>query len=98
MFLDQDSNKLVLPDNIRYIQQIIQLHPVLRLRDGRFLHQTATAFYGTSYKKPSIKFARQLQQSVQALIKTSPKLSREELDDGFAAMQQLLCYFVEQSS
>lgn len=54
---------------------------------------------GTSYKKPSIKFARQLQQLVQALIKTSPKLSREELDDGFAAMQQLLGYhFVEQST
>lgn len=97
-FLDKDGNKLVLNDNSKYIQQIILLYPVLRLRDARFSRPTAAESYDADYKKTSVKFASQLQQLTQALIKASPKLSHEEIEDGFVAMQQLLgYYFAEQN-
>ncbi|WGM02608.1 ATP-dependent endonuclease [Arsenophonus nasoniae] len=98
-FLDKQGNKLVLNDNNKYIQQIIRLYPVLRLRDARFLHPTATTLYATDYKKLAVKFANQLQQLAQALMQASRKLSHKEAEEGFVVLQQLLgYYFAEQNT
>ncbi|HGJ5890881.1 MAG TPA: DUF2813 domain-containing protein [Arsenophonus apicola] len=97
-FLDKQGNKLVLNDNSKYIQQIIRLYPVLRLRDARFYYPTTTKFNDVGYKKLAVKFANQLEQLAQALMQASRKLSHEETEEGFVVLQQLLGYYFAEHS
>ncbi|KPD02026.1 ATP-dependent nuclease [Moellerella wisconsensis] len=98
-FLNSGGNKLSLDNPNKYINEIIRLYPVLRLRDARFLPDLKS---DVITKGPEIRrenYNEKMQQLTKELVNNPQNLSDDELNEGIDAMQQLLGhYFAEQGS
>lgn len=96
-FLNSGGNKLSLDNPNKYINEIIRLYPVLRLRDARFLPDLKS---DVITKGPEIRrenYNEKMQQLTKELVNNPQNLSDDELNEGIDAMQQLLGhYFAEQ--
>lgn len=98
-FLDADGNAFQLHHIEQLAHAIIRIHPVLRLRDARFIRRLRPSSLGDERKPDTQALAQQLDQLTRELVRNPQKLTNGELRQGLAAMQQLLeHYFSEQSS
>lgn len=98
-FLDADGNPLLLHHIDRLVRSIIRIHPVLRLRDARFIRRLRPSSLGDRLPADNEMLAQQLDQLTRELVRNPQKLTNGELRQGLAAMQQLLeHYFSEQGS
>ncbi|EMI4410164.1 ATP-dependent endonuclease [Serratia bockelmannii] len=98
-FLDADGNAFQLHHIEQLAHAIIRIHPVLRLRDARFIRRLRPSSLGDERKPDTQALAQQLDQLTRELVRNPQKLTNGELRQGLAAMQQLLeHYFAEQSS
>lgn len=96
---DADGNAFQLHHIEQLAHAIIRIHPVLRLRDARFIRRLRPSSLGDERKPDTRALAQQLDQLTRELVRNPQKLTNGELRQGTAAMQQLLeHYFAEQSS
>ncbi|WES87904.1 ATP-dependent endonuclease [Dickeya fangzhongdai] len=97
-FLDANGQALPL-DNIDWLaNEVIRLHPVLRLRDARFIRR-----FRTGSLMPQIddndRLSRQFETLVRELAQNPNRLTNQELRQGLVAMRQLVeHYFSEQGA
>lgn len=98
-FLDADGHPLALDDIDAFAREMIRLHPVLRLRDARFMRRLRAGTLVCALDDGDEKLARQFEQLIQELAKNPQKLSDRELRQGIVALRQLLeHYFTEQTA
>ena len=98
-FLDADGNAFQLHHIEQLAHAIIRIHPVLRLRDARFIRRLRPSSLGDERKPDTQALAQQLDQLTRELVRNPQKLTNGELRQGLAAMRQLLeHYFAEQGS
>ena len=96
-FLNEQGEVLPLEDIDELGRRLIELNPVLRLRDARFMRRIHSAEIPTG---PEVEItARQLDVLSRELIASPQNLTDAQLRQGLSAMVQLLeHYFSEQSS
>lgn len=98
-FLDAEGNALELHDVEQLVRELILIHPVLRLRDSRFIRRLHPGSLPNGLSVDNEALARQLDQLTRELVRSPQKLSNHELRQGLIAMQQLLGhYFTEQGA
>jgi putative ATP-dependent endonuclease of OLD family len=98
-FLDADGNPLKLHHIDQLAHSIIRIHPVLRLRDARFIRRLRPSSLSDRLPVDNEALAKQLDQLTRELVRNPQKLTNGEMRQGLAAMQQLLGhYFAEQGS
>ncbi|CAI0873391.1 Predicted ATPase [Serratia entomophila] len=98
-FLDADGNAMQLHHIEQLAHAIIRIHPVLRLRDARFIRRLRPSSLNDENATDQQALAQQLDQLTHELVRNPQKLTNGELRQGLAAMQQLLeHYFAEQGS
>lgn len=93
-FLNEQGESLALHHLDGLARELIRLHPVLRLRDARFIRRLHPR--GPNAQQPDqMLVAQQLDDLTRALVCNPQTLSNAELRAGLSAMQQLLeHYFV----
>ncbi|CAI1053987.1 Predicted ATPase [Serratia liquefaciens] len=98
-FLDADGNAMQLHHIEQLAHAIIRIHPVLRLRDARFIRRLRPSTLNDENPADNKALSQQLDQLTRELVRNPQKLTNAELRQGLAAMQQLLeHYFAEQGS
>lgn len=98
-FLDAEGQPLELHDVDQLTRELIMIHPVLRLRDARFIRRLRPSSLPSGIATDNEALAQQLDQLTRELVRNPQKLSNHELRQGLAAMQQLLGhYFAEQGA
>ncbi|QRN36706.1 ATP-dependent endonuclease [Pectobacterium carotovorum] len=98
-FLDADGHPIPLDDIDELAREIIRLHPVLRLRDARFMRRLRSGTLAATLDNSNEKLAQQFEQLMRELVQNPQKLTDKELRQGLVAMRQLLeHYFSEQSA
>ncbi|MEH0834944.1 ATP-dependent endonuclease [Pectobacterium cacticida] len=98
-FLDADGHPLPLKDIDALAREIIRLHPVLRLRDARFMRHMRSGELAATLGDNNEKLARQFEQLVRELARNPQNLTDNALRQGLVAMRQLLeHYFSEQNA
>lgn len=98
-FLDAEGNAMQLHHIEQLAHAIIRIHPVLRLRDARFIRRLRPSTLNEEHPADNQALAQQLDQLTRELVRNPQKLTNGELRQGLAAMQQLLeHYFAEQGS
>lgn len=98
-FLDAEGNALHLHHIDQLVLALIRIHPVLRLRDARFIRRLRPSSLNDHYPADNEALAQQLDQLTRELVRNPQKLTNSELRQGLAAMQQLLeHYFAEQGA
>ncbi|ANI28707.1 hypothetical protein PL78_02490 [Yersinia entomophaga] len=98
-FLDLDGQPLPLHDIEKLALGIIRIHPVLRLRDARFIRRLRTSVPESMPGQDKVALNQQLDQLGRELVRNPQKLTNTELRQGLDAMRQLLeHYFAEQGS
>lgn len=98
-FLDAEGNALHLHHIDQLVHALISIHPVLRLRDARFIRPLRSGTFSGNTPTDNATFTRKLKQLTREMVRDPQKLSNAELRQGLAAMQQLLeHYFAEQGS
>ncbi|MGM3174187.1 ATP-dependent endonuclease [Dickeya lacustris] len=97
-FLDANGQPLAL-DNIDWLaSEVVRLHPVLRLRDARFIRR-----FHPGTLMPQIdnneRLSHQFEALMRELAQNPNRLTNQELRQGLVAMRQLVDhYFSEQSA
>ncbi|MEY4475242.1 MAG: hypothetical protein RL248_1009 [Pseudomonadota bacterium] len=95
-FLDIEGLPLALHDIEKLARAIIRIHPVLRLRDARFMRRLRSSTAENSQKPDSAALNQQLEQLSRQLVHNPQKLTNSALRQGLEAMRQLLeHYFAE---
>lgn len=96
-FLDARGESLPSEESERLARQLIRLHPVLRLRDARFMRRIRN---GTVPDTPEVEVtARELDYLARELVARPQQLTDAQIRQGLTAMVQLLeHYFAEQGS
>ncbi|CAI1545552.1 ATP-dependent endonuclease [Serratia proteamaculans] len=98
-FLDADGNAMQLHHIEQLVHAIIRIHPVLRLRDARFIRRLRPSTLNNENPADNKALSQQLDQLTRELVRNPQKLTNAEMRQGLAAMQQLLeHYFAEQGS
>lgn len=98
-FLNLDGQPLPLHDIEKLARGVIRIHPVLRLRDVRFIRRLRRTVSEDSKAPDKVALNRQLDQLSRELVRNPQKLTNAELRQGVEAMRQLLeHYFAEQGS
>ncbi|PWC10401.1 ATP-dependent endonuclease [Brenneria roseae subsp. americana] len=98
-FLDAEGHPIKLNDIDGLAREVIRLHPVLRLRDARFIRRLRTGTLAATMDNSNEKLAQQFEQLMRELAHNPQKLTDKELRQGLVAIQQLLeHYFSEQGS
>lgn len=98
-FLDLDGNPLELHDIEKLARGVIRIHPVLRLRDARFIRRLRSTTAENSHQPDKVALNQQLDQLSRELVRNPQKLTNTQLRQGLEAMRQLLeHYFAEQGS
>jgi putative ATP-dependent endonuclease of OLD family len=96
-FLDAEGNAMQLHHIEQLAHAIIRIHPVLRLRDARFIRRLRPSTLNDENPADNKALSQQLDQLTRELVRNPQKLTNAELRQGLAAMQQLLeHYFAEQ--
>lgn len=94
-FLDEDGDPLRLHNIDQLLHALIRVHPVLRLRDSRFIRRLPPSAF--SEHEIDQQLGLRLQQLTQELVKNPQTLTNKQLHEGLLAMRQLLDhYFAEQ--
>ncbi|CNH65013.1 putative OLD family ATP-dependent endonuclease [Yersinia aldovae] len=95
-FLDIAGLPLALHDIEKLARAVIRIHPVLRLRDARFMRRLRSSTAENSQKPDKAALNQQLDQLSHQLVRNPQKLTNTELRQGLEAMRQLLeHYFAE---
>ncbi|MBW7982361.1 ATP-dependent endonuclease [Enterobacillus tribolii] len=98
-FLDEEGNPLAFHHVDKLAREIIRLHPVLRLRDTRFIRRLRPNMLSQHAELDNEAIAKQLDVLTRELVRNPQKLSNTDLRHGLDAMRQLLeHYFSEQSA
>lgn len=98
-FLDAEGNPLQLHHIDQLVHALIRIHPVLRLRDARFIRRLRNDTHHQRLPVDHQAMTEQLNQLTRELVRNPQKLTNGELRQGLAAMQQLLeHYFAEQGA
>ncbi|WP_409308982.1 ATP-dependent endonuclease [Pectobacterium sp. B1J-3] len=98
-FLDAEGHPIKLNDIDNLAREVIRLHPVLRLRDARFIRRLRSGTLAATIESSDEKLAQQFDQLMRELVQNPQKLTDKELRQGLVAMRQLLeHYFSEQSA
>ncbi|MFC0229214.1 ATP-dependent endonuclease [Serratia aquatilis] len=98
-FLGEHGNELHLHHIDQLVLALIRIHPVLRLRDARFIRRLRPSSLNDNLPVDNQALAHQLDQLTRELVRNPQKLTNAELRQGLTAMQQLLeHYFAEQGS
>ncbi|RLM27310.1 ATP-dependent endonuclease [Brenneria alni] len=98
-FLDAEGHPIPLNDIDELVGEVIRLHPVLRLRDARFMRRLRSGDLNVTTDNSNEKLARQFEQLMGELLQNPQKLTDKELRQGLVAMRQLLeHYFSEQNA
>lgn len=96
-FLDQNGEPLQLHHVDKLAREIVRLHPVLRLRDARFIRRLRPNVLAERQIPDQAEVAQQLDDLTREMVRNPQKLSNSELRQGLNAMQLLLeHYFAEQ--
>ncbi|ANC42553.1 MAG: ATP-dependent endonuclease [Hafnia alvei] len=96
-FLDQNGEPLQLHHVDKLAREIVRLHPVLRLRDARFIRRLRPNVLAERQIPDQTEVAQQLDDLTREMVRNPQKLSNSELRQGLNAMQLLLeHYFAEQ--
>ncbi|WP_145600321.1 ATP-dependent endonuclease, partial [Yersinia frederiksenii] len=95
-FLDLEGLPLALHDIEKLARGVIRIHPVLRLRDARFIRRLRTTTAENNLQPDKMVLNQQLNQLSRELVRNPQKLTNSELRQGLEAMRQLLeHYFAE---
>ncbi|CRY56751.1 MULTISPECIES: ATP-dependent endonuclease [Yersinia] len=95
-FLDSEGQPLALHDIEKLARGVIRIHPVLRLRDARFMRRLRTTTLENGQSPDKVALNQQLDQLSRELVRNPQKLTNSELRQGLEAMRQLLeHYFAE---
>ncbi len=97
-FLSANGQPLALTTIDPLAKALIKLHPVLRLRDARFVRQIRKEDLAPQLQQDDGALARQLDDLTRALIHNPQALTNAELRQGLAAMQQLLEHYFGMNS
>lgn len=98
-FLDLEGVPLALHDIEKLARGVIRIHPVLRLRDARFIRRLRSSTAENNRQPDKAALNQQLDQLSRELVRNPQKLTNSELRQGLEAMRQLLeHYFAEQGS
>ncbi|CNI57003.1 ATP-dependent endonuclease [Yersinia rohdei] len=98
-FLDLEGQPLALHDIEKLARGVIRMHPVLRLRDARFIRRLRSSITENSQQPDKVALNQQLDQLSRELVRHPQKLTNSELRQGLEAMRQLLeHYFAESGS
>lgn len=98
-FLDLEGLPLALHDIEKLARGVIRIHPVLRLRDARFIRRLRSSTAENNRQPDKAALNQQLDQLSRELVRNPQKLTNSELRQGLEAMRQLLeHYFAEQGS
>ncbi len=98
-FLDLEGQPLALHDIEKLARGVIRIHPVLRLRDARFIRRLRNTAAENNREPDKAALNQQLDQLSRELVRNPQKLTNSELRQGLEAMRQLLeHYFAEQGS
>ncbi|MEE3662638.1 ATP-dependent endonuclease [Brenneria sp. g21c3] len=98
-FLDADGHPLALNNIDELAREVIRLHPVLRLRDARFMRRLRAGTLDATVENSNEKLAQQFETLMRELARNPQKLTDKDLRQGLAAMRQLLeHYFSEQNA
>ncbi|ENJ8190587.1 ATP-dependent endonuclease, partial [Yersinia enterocolitica] len=98
-FLDLEGCPLELHDIEKLARGVIRIHPVLRLRDARFIRRLRSTTTENSNQPDKVALNQQLDQLSRELVRNPQKLTNTQLRQGLEAMRQLLeHYFAEQGS
>ncbi|CAM3490871.1 ATP-dependent endonuclease [Rouxiella silvae] len=95
-FLAANGEPLALKTIDPLAQALIRLHPVLRLRDARFVRRIRKQDLSPQLQQGAM--AKQLDELTRALIHNPQALTNAELRQGLAAMQQLLEHYFGMNS
>ncbi|QTF08061.1 ATP-dependent endonuclease [Brenneria izadpanahii] len=98
-FLDAQGHPIPLKNIDELAREVIRLHPVLRLRDARFMRHLRSGALDATVENSNEQLARQFEKLMFELAQNPQKLSDKDLRQGLAAMRQLLeHYFSEQNA
>lgn len=97
-FLAANGEPLALTTIDPLAKALIKLHPVLRLRDARFIRRIRKEDLAPQLQQDAGTMARQLDDLTRALIHNPQALTNAELRQGLAAMQQLLEHYFGMNS
>ncbi|RAT12494.1 ATP-dependent endonuclease [Lonsdalea populi] len=97
-FLDEYGQARAQPNTDVLAQALICLHPVLRLRDARFMRRQPSPAIGLQAEQGE-HLAQQFETLVKALGQNPNRMTNRELHQGVAIMRQLVeHYFSEQNA
>ncbi|WP_127960056.1 ATP-dependent nuclease [Serratia microhaemolytica] len=98
-FLDANGDVLPLQDVDQQVQSLLRLHPVLRLRDARFIRRLRANTHGETPLTNEHRLQQQLDKLRDDLAHNQQRLTPFEAKQFLPAMQQLLQhYFAEQGA
>ena len=97
-FLAANGQPLALKTIDPLAQELIKLHPVLRLRDARFIRRIRKETLAPQMQQDSGALAKQLDALTRELIHNPQNLTNAELRQGLSAMQQLLEHYFGMNS
>lgn len=97
-FLSANGEPLALTTIDPLAKALIRLHPVLRLRDARFIRRISKEDLAPQLQQDNASLARQLDELTQGLVHNPQLLTNAELRQGLAAMQQLLEHYFGMNS
>ncbi|MEC5318583.1 ATP-dependent endonuclease [Brenneria populi subsp. brevivirga] len=98
-FLDADGRPMALDNIDELAREITRLHPVLRLRDARFMRHSPADALDAAAENGNEKLTRQFDKLMFELEQNPQKPSDKDLRQGLTAMRQLLeHYFSEQTA
>lgn len=92
-FLNEQGEALALHHVDLLARELIRLHPVLRLRDARFIRRLHPNVLAGRQHPDQGQLAQQLADLTRELVCNPQKLSNSELRAGLGAMQQLLEHY-----
>ncbi|MFC0180347.1 DUF2813 domain-containing protein [Thorsellia kenyensis] len=96
VFLDANGEEIVNIDVDTLMRQLIEKHPVLRLKDARFINKLSPSSFADKMSKTS-GLDKTMTSLVERLASEPQSLSNHELKEGLRAMQQLLEHYLSGS-
>lgn len=96
-FLDADGEPIEGIKVEYLIGELIRLHPILRLRDARFVNKLSPGAFAGFETLTQQHLKQQLAILTERLAREPQALSNHELKDGLGAMQQLLEHYLSGS-
>lgn len=98
-FLNLDAQPLALNNIEQLVHEVLRIHPVLRLRDARFMRRLRSGIFDKQKNPDQQGLNQQVNQLTDELIRNPHKLTNSELRQGLYAIRQLLeYYFTEHNS